>query len=104
LALAGGQREEGRQLCERSLRLEPYEPEHYLNLGRLHFAAGDSTAALAAFELGLAAAGDHPDLLAARNGLDRRALPPVPSLPRDHLLNRCLGKALSVAGVRRPGD
>jgi tetratricopeptide (TPR) repeat protein len=97
---AGGRREEGRKLCERSIQLEPYEPEHYLNLGRVHRMAGDLSAAFRAFDRGLAILPDHPSLRAEKAELERRRFHPIPSLSRNHPLNRCLGKILSLAGGR----
>ncbi len=96
---AAGREEEGRRLCERSIQLEPYEPEHHLNLGRVHLMAGDPGAAFRDFNRGLAIRPEHPFLLAERTRLERRRLLPLPSLPRSHLLNRCLGKILAAAGV-----
>ena len=100
LAAAGGRREEGRKLCERSIQLEPYEAEHYLNLGLVHQMAGDRSAAFWAFNQGLNIRPDHPALLAERRKLERRRVVCFSSLPRNHLLNRCLGKILSATGVR----
>src|SRR5262245_53352893 len=53
LAGAAGRMEEGRRLCERSIQLEPYEPEHYLNLGLILEMAGHRSEALEAFSRGL---------------------------------------------------
>ena len=100
LALASGKRDEGRRLCERSIQLEPYEPEHYLNLARIHQSAGNRRAAFSAFERGLAISPEHPLLLQERKYLDRRKPLALPSLHRDHPLNRCLGRLLSIAGLR----
>ncbi|PYQ11495.1 MAG: hypothetical protein DMH00_08030 [Acidobacteria bacterium] len=99
LALASGRREEGRRLCERSIQLEPYELEHYLNLGRIHQSSGDRSAAFIAFDRGLAIHPDHPLLLAERRKMDRRRFLPIPALSRDHMLNRYLGKILATASL-----
>jgi len=98
---ASGRTEEGRGLCERSIQLEPYEPEHYLNLGLVHEMAGHPSAAFGALERGLAVRPDHPSLLAERRKLDRRRALPIPSLAREHLLNRCIAKLLSITGAHR---
>jgi tetratricopeptide (TPR) repeat protein len=92
---------EARRLCERSIQLEPYEPEHHLNLGLVHLMAGDRGAAFTAFNRGLAIRPDHPVLLDERHRLERRRFVPVPGLPRGHLINRCLGKLLSTSGRSR---
>lgn len=101
LALASGKRDEGRRLCERSIQLEPYEPEHFLNLARIHQSSGNRSAAFGALDRGLAISPEHPLLLQERKSMDRRRPLIVPSLHRDHPLNRCLGRLLSMAGLRR---
>jgi len=98
LAGAAGRTEEGRRLCERSIQLEPYEPEHYLNLGLVLAMAGHRSQALAAYTRGLSIRPDHPRLQAEFGKAERRRCLPFPALPRHHLLNRCLGKLLTVAG------
>jgi len=100
LAGAAGRTQEGRRLCERSIQLEPYEPEHYLNLGLVLAMGGKRREALAAFNSGLSIHPDHPGLRAEVRRMERRRSVPFPSLPREHLLNRCLGKLLSATGIR----
>jgi tetratricopeptide (TPR) repeat protein len=99
LAGAAGRTQEGRRFCERSIQLEPYEPEHYLNLGLVHAMAGRRREALGAFARGLSICPDHPRLQAEIGRMERRRFVPFPALPREHLLNRCLGKLLSAAGI-----
>src|SRR5262245_35167169 len=94
LAMATGRREEGRRLCERSIQLEPYEPAHYLNLARIHLGAGNRAAAFRACEEGLSVGPRHPLLARAREARDRRRARIIPLLPRDHPLNRCVGRFL----------
>ncbi len=98
---ASGRTDEGRRFCERSIQLEPYEPEHYLNLGLVHQMAGHRSAAFGAFERGLAIRPDHPSLLAERKKLDRRRALPIPTLSREHFLNRCVAKLRSITGAHR---
>jgi Flp pilus assembly protein TadD len=100
LALASGKRDEGRRLCERSIQLEPYEHEHYLNLARIHLASGNRHLALASLEQGLLICSDHPMLLQERHTMERRAGRIFPGLSRDHLLNRGFGKLLYFLGLR----
>jgi tetratricopeptide (TPR) repeat protein len=97
LAGVAGRTEEGRRLCERSIQLEPYEPEHYLNLGLVLELDGRRSEALEAFSRGLSIRPDHPDLLVEIRKAERRRYLPFPSLSRAHLLNRCLGKLLAVS-------
>lgn len=99
---SAGRAEQGRKLCERSIQLEPYEPEHYLNLGVVHRMTGNRGAAFRAFHRGLAIRPDHPGLLLEVRRLERRRLLPFPSLARNHVLNRCLGKILAARERGRP--
>ncbi len=101
LAGAAGRTEEGRRLCERSIQLEPYEPEHYLNLGLVLGMAGHRSEALAAFSKGLTIRPDHPGLQAELGKSERRRCVPFPFLPRQHVLNRCFGKLFWAAGIGR---
>ena len=101
LAMASGRREEGRRLCERSIQLEPYEPEHYLNLARIHLGTGNRAAAILACEEGLSICPQHPLLTLERDAMERRRTSFLPGLPRDHPLNRCVGRFLRA--VRSPG-
>ena len=94
LAMASGRREEGRRLCERSIQLEPYEPEHYLNLARIHLGMGNRAAAILACEKGLSICPQHPLLTQERDALDRRRTSFFSVLPRHHPLNRCVGRFL----------
>jgi tetratricopeptide (TPR) repeat protein len=103
VALAGsaGKIEEGRRLCERSIQLEPYEPEHYLNLGVVLQMRGDQAGALTAFSRGLAVRSDHPDLLERIRTAERRRTVLFPALPRNHVLNRCLGRIIAARRLTR---
>ena len=102
LAMASGRREEGRRLCERSIQLEPYEPEHYLNLARIHFTAGNHAAAILACDEGLSICPQDPFLTQERDAMDRRVASFFRLLPRSHPLNRCVGLFLRAA--RKPGN
>jgi tetratricopeptide (TPR) repeat protein len=97
LAMASGRREEGRRLCERSIQLEPYEPEHYLNLARIHLGTGNRTAAILACEEGLAICPQDSLLAQELDAMERRKAAVFPLLPRDHPLNRCVGRFLRSA-------
>jgi len=92
LAGACGKTTEGRRLCERSIQLEPYEPEHYLNLGVVLEMSGNRRDALGAFIQGLAVFPDHPKLQEEFRRVERRRPLPFAFLSRNHPLNRYLGK------------
>jgi hypothetical protein len=81
--------------------LEPYEPEHYLNLGVVLQMRGDQAGALTAFSQGLVVRSDHPDLLERIRTAERRRTLLFPALPRNHVLNRCLGRIMAARRLTR---
>lgn len=112
MAKERGQYREAIGLCEGALKAEPHNPAHYLNLGRIFLLTRHKTKAMETFRRGLsndavtgtaAAAESTPEIrakqqaliLAEMRRLGIRRRPPFPSLPRDHALNRVVGKLLS---------
>lgn len=116
MAKERGQYREALRLCESAVVAEPNNAAHYLNLGRVYLLTQQKGRALAAFRKGLsrdAAAGTgaaaesaerqakHQALILAelrKMGIRRQA--PFPSLPREHVLNRHVGKLLARLGLR----
>jgi predicted Zn-dependent protease len=94
-----GQFLRGVELCQSALAQEPENPVHYLNLGNVHLVTGNKNEALRVFREGMAHGGDA-QLLRKLNELGMRKPPVLSFLPRDHLLNRCLGLLLSRVGLR----
>lgn len=92
LTLAGGATTEAVQACERAARLDFYNPDLQLNLGKVYLMAGKTTHALVALERGLRLAPSHAPLRNALAGVDRRGRPMLPFLRRSHPFNRWLGK------------
>ncbi len=108
---------EGIRLCESALAKEPHNAAHYLNLGRVYLLTRQKGKALATFRKGLAsdAATDKTDsaespaerqakqqalILAELRRLGIRRRSPFPSLPREHALNRIVGKMLARLQLR----
>jgi len=107
---------EATRKCESALAIEPHNRAHYLNLGRVFLLGRHKRKAFAAFQLGLASGVTHTtaspvpsedvqpkerELILTelrRMGIRRRL--PFSSLPRQHPLNRMVGKALSVLNPR----
>jgi len=92
LALAGKSRREAVQACELALARDSFDPKLHLNLARVFLLFQRTTRALEVLERGLKL---HPGNVALSNLLrraDRRQPPTFPSLSRDHLLNRSLGR------------
>ena len=117
MAKERGQYREAIKLCEAALAVEPHNPAHYLNLGRVYLLAGHKSKALATFRKGLSAdavkgtsanaestadgrAKQQALILAELRRLGIRRRPPFPSLPREHRLNRVAGKLLANLGLR----
>jgi tetratricopeptide (TPR) repeat protein len=112
-----GQHREALRLCQLALTAEPYNPAHYLNLGRIYLETGHKAKALATFRKGLSndvstdkhTAAESPAdgqarqqalILAELRRLGIRKRAPFPSLPREHRLNRVVGKLLTTLNLR----
>jgi tetratricopeptide (TPR) repeat protein len=92
LARQHGRYRQGLSLCEHALRVEPGEPENYVNLARTLLLMNRRRKALGILNRGLALAPEDPALLDVRLALGVRRSPVVPFLDRDHLVNRLLGR------------
>lgn len=94
-----GQVQKGLLLCREAMEEEPDNAVHYLNLGRIHLAAGNKQEAIRVFREGLAHGPDQEiaDLL---NSIGTRKAPVFASLSRNHPLNKYLGKLLGKLGFR----
>ncbi len=101
-ALATGPSPEAIQACERAARLDFYNPDLQLNLGKVYLLAGKTTRALVSFERGLRLSPNHPALRAALATVDRRSRSVLPFLKRSHPMNRWLGKLKYAALSRSP--
>jgi tetratricopeptide (TPR) repeat protein len=88
--------------CERAARLDSFNPELQLNLGKVYLIAGKTTRALMALERARRLAPSHPGIQAALAQVDRRSGSVVPFLRRSHPMNRWLGKLRHATLSRRP--
>lgn len=86
-------------LCNEALLEDPANADHYLNLGRIYILAGKRGNALPIFRRGIKL-GRNPQLMTELRKFDPRKPPVFSSLPRDHSLNRIVGKVCSRMGVR----
>ena len=117
MAKERGQYREAIRLCEAALKAEPHNPAHYLNLGRIFLLTRHKTRAVETFRKGLSgdavtgsapAAESTPEsrakhqalILAELRRLGIRRRPPFPSLPREHPLNRVVGRFLARLQLR----
>lgn len=99
IARQRGQHRKGLELCQASLAVEPDNPAHFLNLGRIFLTKGDKAEALRIWREGMAKGGS-PELLQLLERLGTRHRPVLPTLARSNPLNRYLGIVLSRLGLR----
>lgn len=89
----------GVALCNEALRLEPDQPLHYLNLGRIYLAANQKAQAIKILRKGLKY-GRSPQIVKTLKHLGIRNREVFPSLSRQHLLNRLFGRLFHRLGLR----
>lgn len=78
--------------CERALELAFYDSQMYINLARLHELTGWKTQAAKVLRKGLRIEPGSKKLLAELNRVNPREPNPVRGLPRNHPVNRYLGR------------
>jgi predicted Zn-dependent protease len=81
--------------CERALELAFYDPQMYINLARLHEQTGWKTQAAQVLRKGLRIEPGNKKLLAEINRVNPRTPNAIRGLPRNHPVNRYLGKLRS---------
>jgi Flp pilus assembly protein TadD len=99
IARERGQHRRGMELCRQSLQAEPDNPDHFLNLGRVHLLAGDRVEALRLLREGMTK-GECPGIVQLLVRLGNRKPPVFPALSRSNSLNRYLGLILARLGLR----
>jgi tetratricopeptide (TPR) repeat protein len=86
-------------LCQEALLLEPVNPLHYLNLGKVYLLARQRRQAVITFQKGLRY-GLHLGVVAEIKKMGRRRPPLFSFLCRTHVLNRYWGLLLALIGIR----
>ena len=86
-------------MCRESMRDEPQENIHYLNLGRVFLAAGRRDQAISTFRKGLKL-GRNPKITHHLEQLGMRKPEVFSGLHRDNPLNKYFGLILSRVGLR----
>ncbi|HBG07476.1 MAG: hypothetical protein A2075_11905 [Geobacteraceae bacterium GWC2_58_44] len=99
IAKERGQVRKGTELCIASLTLEPENPDHYLNLAKVHVIAAQKSEALSVLRQGMSVGG-NPEILALLELLGTRKPPVLSFLSRDNIMNKVLGKLLGRMGLR----
>lgn len=82
----------GLQWCERAVEMAFYDAQMYINLARLHEQTGWKSQAAQVLRKGLRIDPGNEKLLVEINRVSPRTPDAVPALPRDHVINRTLGK------------
>jgi len=94
-----GQVTKGVELCMSSLELEPDNPDHYLNLGKVYLISGNKAGAIRTFREGMVRGGSE-EIMAKLKEFGARKPPVIPFLERTNPLNRYLGLFLNRIGLR----
>ena len=79
-------------LCRSAIDHSPFYPELYFNLSRVYHEAGHRVNAIKTLREGLGFEKESPLLNMALRRLGVRRKPPIRFLPREHLLNKVIGK------------
>lgn len=91
MALRTGKIGLGLDFCTRAIKKEYYRAEFYVNLGRVHLAAGNKKVAEKVFKKGLRYDPENPELKDYLAELGFRKRPVIPSLDRSNPINKFLG-------------
>jgi Flp pilus assembly protein TadD len=91
--------QKGISLCREALAVEPANPQHYLNLGRIYLLTEKKDTAIQTFRQGLKM-GKSPEIVIElkRLGVRKEAL--LPALSRSNPLNRFFGLVFHRLGLR----
>ena len=92
VAMASTRLNEAHDFCATAVHADPSDPDHHLNLGRVHLRMGDREQAFESFIRGLQANRRHRGLIDAIGALGFRRRPILAFLGRRHPLNRMLGQ------------
>lgn len=87
------------RLCREAIEDDPRNSLHYLNFGRVLLLADRKAEAIRTFRNGLLRQ-SNPKIKQELQRLGLRKYPVITSLPREHLINRILGKILSSLRLR----
>ncbi|MFQ5736149.1 MAG: tetratricopeptide repeat protein [Thermodesulfobacteriota bacterium] len=92
LASVEGNYDKAISLCLMAAEKEFYNPEIYLNLGRVFILNGQKSVAVRAFRKGLKYDNSNMRLLGEMKNLGVRRKPVLTFLPRQNIVNRYLGR------------
>lgn len=83
---------DGITLAKHAVQKEFFQPDNYLNLGKIYLLVENRKGAFEAVEKGLAMDGQHPGLQALRQDLGLRRPPVLSFLDRGNPVNQVLGR------------
>ena len=92
IATEEGDVKSGLAWCERAVEIAFYDVQMYINLARLHEQTGWRSQAAKVLREGLRQDPGNPRLLAEINRVSPRRHDIVPLLPREHVVNKTIGK------------
>jgi tetratricopeptide (TPR) repeat protein len=92
MARCDGRRRDGMELCRYAVRVQPEQPENYLNLASAYLMLGRRSEALRAIETGLEVHPGHRRLLDLHASVGVRQRPLFPFLDRTNPLNSLPGR------------
>ena len=93
-ALVKNHVEEGITLCRKALAKEAFRPDFYLNLGKIYLKANQKAKAMKIFQRGIKFGGKSRDFMNELKNLGIRKKRALSFLPRNHFLNRHVGRLL----------
>ena len=99
MAKSGADRRQALQLAEKALQSEPDNLDLHLNLGRVQIIAGAKELGLRTLRRGVQLGGGK-EFLAELTKWGTRTPSPIPTLPRNHPLNKYLGILMHRLGLR----
>jgi dihydrofolate reductase len=99
MAQSGTDRLMAVQLAEKALHSDPDNLDFHLNLGRVQILAGAKDSGLRTLRKGVQLGGGK-EFMAELTKWGTRIPPPIPSLPRNHPLNKYLGILMHRLGLR----
>lgn len=99
LAKERRQYQQAMALCLEALKMEPDNPDHYYQLSRIHLIAGQKSKAIKTLRKGLKFKRYQP-IIDELVQLGSRQSPVFSSFPREHIINRSVGRLLTKIGLR----
>lgn len=86
-------------LCRDTIQQDPYDPRHYLILGRVFLLSDQKTQAIKIFRAGLKQGRDS-EIIEELKEIGLRKTPVFSNIERNHPLNRITGRLLTLFGLR----